>query len=293
MIKNGVLHSRTLFFFKNMLYCYVEKIYPNGKSEPGHIRNGSVPARKGRGLMYHHYQIAGLQVRMKTCGRTLAQAEPYLTAMGTQADIVITGNPEILHQQQPHLSMDDCEYLTTGASFYRQLLKYDGMLLHASAVVMDGYAYLFSAPCGTGKSTHTRLWVQHFGPEQARILNDDKPALRREEGRWYAYGTPWSGKTSQNLNLRVPLGGVCILTRGEENSICPIEGREAIFALLEQTARPADAVSRGQLLTLVGQLLEEIPVWHMVCRPDREAAAMSQAAMSGEAGRRWSRSAGD
>ena len=117
--------------------------------------------------MERDYLIAGLRVRMDTFGRTLAQAEAYLTETAGDADIVITSEPKQLMEQQPHLSLEDCEYLCTGGSFYRQLLSHNGLMLHSSAVVMDGFAYLFSAPCGTGKSTHTNLWREAFGDDDA------------------------------------------------------------------------------------------------------------------------------
>lgn len=237
--------------------------------------------------MERDYLIAGLRVRMDTYGRTAAQAEPYLTETAGQADIVITSYPELLHENQPHLSMDDCEYLSTGGNFYRQLLKYDGMMLHSSAVVMDGYAYMFSAPCGTGKSTHTTLWRETFGYDRVLMLNDDKPALRLENDRWYAYGTPWSGKTAQNLNLRVPVGGICVLTRGETDEIAPFSGTKALLALLEQTARPAAAEGRGKMLELMDRLLDSVPVWKMKCTPTAEAARISQKAMTEEANKRF------
>lgn len=237
--------------------------------------------------MERDYRIAGLRVRMDTYGRTAAQAEPYLTETAGEADIVITSQPEELHKKQPHLSLDDCEYLSTGGSFYRQLLKFDGMLLHASAVVMDGYAYLFSAPCGTGKSTHTALWRETFGYDRVLMLNDDKPAVRLENGCWYAYGTPWSGKTAQNSNIRVPLGGICVLTRGETNEIAPFGGTNAVLALLEQTARPAGAEARGSLLELLDSLLNMVPVWKLKCTPTAEAARVSQKAMTEEAKKRF------
>ena len=134
--------------------------------------------------MQQDYIIAGLRVRMDTFGRTLSQAEPYLTETVGDADIVIVSDPQQLKEQQPHLTLDDCEYLCTGGSFYRQLLLHKGLMLHASAVVMDGYAYLFSAPCGTGKSTHTDMWKAAFG-DAVVMLNDDKPALKKEQDRWY------------------------------------------------------------------------------------------------------------
>ena len=236
--------------------------------------------------MVYYYRIAGLLVQMETFGRTLDQAAAYRAEEGTP-DVVISSYPEALHKAQPHLSLEACEYLSTGSSFYRQLLSFDGMLIHASAVVKDGFAYLFSAPCGTGKSTHTNLWRETFGEDQVLMLNDDKPALRKEDGKWYAYGTPWSGKTAQNTNMRVPLGGVCVLQRGEKNEIEPFGGAAAAFALLEQTARPPAQSSRANLLELVDDLLANTPVWRMRCTPTPDAAILSHSVMSAEAHKRW------
>lgn len=236
--------------------------------------------------MKQDYIIAGLRVRMDSFGRTRSQAESYLTETVGEPDIVISSDPEALRKQQPHLSLDDCEYLTTGGSFYRQLISHRGLMLHASAVVMDGYAYLFSAPCGTGKSTHTNMWKAAFG-DAVVMLNDDKPALRKEGDVWYAYGTPWSGKTDQNINMRVPLGGICVLTRGEQNEIQPYCGASAIFALLDQTVRPRVASVRAELLDLLDDLMSSVPVWKLRCTPTKEAAEVSHEAMAEEANRRF------
>lgn len=224
------------------------------------------------------YQIANLIVEMDSFGRSVYQAEPYKCAE-TLPDVTICVDSQKLKQEQPHLSDEDCEYICTGASFYRQLLAFDGMMLHASAVVMDGYAYLFSAPSGTGKSTHTRLWLEVFG-DRAYILNDDKPALRLEDGIWYVYGTPWSGKQDLSVNARIPLGGICMLHREKENWIEPFEGVRAIHALLEQTLRPADPGLRMRLMELLDRLMTMVPIWQMGCNMDPAAAMISFEAMS-------------
>lgn len=229
--------------------------------------------------MTQYYNITGLTVAMDSFGRTVTQAQPYRSAPA-QPDIVISADWKKLKVSQPHLSDEDCEYLVTGASFYHQLLDFDGMMIHASAVMMDGQAYLFSAPCGTGKSTHTSLWQTVFGADRARILNDDKPALRLENGVFYAYGTPWSGKTDLNLNEKVPLAGICMLARGEENRIEPFGGVAAIHALLEQTARPRDPRLAGKMLDLLDRLMTCVPVWKMHCNMDPQAARVSYEAMS-------------
>ena len=237
--------------------------------------------------MEKDYLIAGLRIRMNTWGRTEAQAEPYLLETAGEPDILVTSSAEALQIKQPHLSLDDCEYLTTGGSFYRQLLNYGGMMIHSSAIVMDGYAYLFSAPCGTGKSTHTTMWRRVFGEDRVMMLNDDKPAVRFEDGRWYAYGTPWSGKTAQNENLRVPVGGICVLTRGETNEIEPFGGVLAAKAIFEQTSRPAAMEGRAKLMEMVDKLLNDVPVWKLKCLANLDAARVSHKAMSEEAKKRF------
>ena len=226
------------------------------------------------------YKIAGLTVEMDSFGRTVEQAKPYLCEKA-EPDLVIRSDWKALQEQQPHLSKDDCEYMYTGSVFYRNLLRHGGFLLHSSAVVVDGRAYLFSAPCGTGKSTHTGLWLKVFG-DRAYILNDDKPALRLEDGAWYAYGTPWSGKYDISANARVPVAGICFLKRGEENMIRPFTGSKAVFAFLEQTARPPETALRVQLMDLTQKLMETLPVWQLECNMDPQAAVVSYEAMSGE-----------
>lgn len=230
--------------------------------------------------MEQYYKIVGLTVAMDSFGRTVTQAQPYLCDK-TDPDIIICSDWKSLQQRQPHLSDEDCEYLSTGSSFYRQLLSFGGMMLHASAVVMDGKAYLFSAPCGTGKSTHTGIWRRVFGDDRAVILNDDKPALRFEDGTWYAYGTPWSGKTDQNLNIRAEVAGICFLHQAKENSITPFTGPKVIHALLEQTSRPARAEYRIKLMELLDQLITQVPIWQMGCNMEPGAAVLSYETMSG------------
>lgn len=231
--------------------------------------------------MLHYYNIADLTVAMDSFGRTVQQAEPYRIDDISEPDIRITSNYRALKERQPHLSEDICEYLSTGSSFYYQLLRYDGMLLHSSAVVVDGRAYLFTAPCGTGKSTHTKLWLQVFG-DRAQILNDDKPALRLVDGQFYAYGTPWSGKYDCSANIRVPVAGICVLGRGTENRIEPFGGFPAIHAILAQTTRSKNAEFMERMLVLMDKLLTNVPVWKLECNMNPEAALVSYRAMSGD-----------
>ena len=231
--------------------------------------------------MDQFYRIADLNVRMNPSGRTRAQAEAYRCAPVEKPDITIVGDGAYLMKNHPYADADLCEYMYTGSCFYMHLLVHAGLLIHSSAVVMDGKAYLFSAPSGTGKSTHTQLWLRQFG-SRAVILNDDKPAIRRMDNRWYAYGTPWSGKTDLNLPVGVPLAGICLLDRGEENVIERASSAQAISLLLNETVRPRRKDLVVKLLELLDSLLAEVPVWKMKCNMDPQAALVSYEVMSGE-----------
>ena len=170
-------------------------------------------------------------------------------------------------------------YMESGFQFYRELLHFNGFYLHASAVSYGGRAYLFSGPSGVGKSTHTGLWQSTFGDE-VKIFNDDKPALRRMEERWYAYGTPWCGKNHININMKVPLGGICFLKRSDENKIRRLGSIEALQRILPQTIRKR--LNEDELLILlshVDKLIREIPIFELENRPEPAAALLSYETM--------------
>ena len=231
--------------------------------------------------MEKYYRIAGLTVKMASFGRTVEQAEAYRCQPCEPADIVICSNWPNVKDEHPQVDDDTGEDLCTGASFYKQLLDFGGMMLHSSAVVVDGRAYLFTADSGTGKSTHTKLWLKKFG-DRAFILNDDKPALRHEGDGWYAYGTPWSGKHDISVDTRVPVAGIAVVERGEENQIAPFGGIEAIRAILKQVNRPRPAEYRVKLLDLLDKLITQVPVWKLQCNMDPTAADVAYQAMSGK-----------
>ena len=161
--------------------------------------------------------------------------------------------------------------------FAEQLLKQGIFLAHGSAVAADGQGYLFTARSGTGKSTHTRLWREVFGA-RAVMVNDDKPFLQLTEEGVLIHGSPWSGKHGLDSNITVPLKGICLLERGQENRIRQAKPEELTDLLRGFRPRtPAQAKEYDNLLT---QLTEEVPLWHMSCTKDAEAARIAYEAMS-------------
>lgn len=225
------------------------------------------------------YMICGLKAECDFRHPTMtARAEKYRGEFTGAPDIIVPYCPNIapLQANNPTLTEDDCEIITTAESFYNQLITRGGFMLHASAVVLDNSAYLFSAPSGTGKSTHTAQWLKLF--PDAKILNDDKPAIML--GNLTACGTPWSGKSDLNLNLNVPLQGICVLERSERNFIQPLTTDEAIFALLNQTIRPADENRMDALLDHIDRIVGSVKIWRMGCNISLEAAQIAFDAMS-------------
>ena len=216
--------------------------------------------------------IAGLTVALEAGGRTARQAEAYRTASRPgPPDLTISSDPEKVLAANPELGdPDTAEYMATGVLFARGLLRFGGFQLHASAVELEGRAWLFSGPPGIGKSTMARRWERLFG---ATPLNDDKPALRRLDGTWTAFGTPWSGKDGLSRPAGAPLGALVFLRRGEDDQMKPLNPAGALPLLLSQTVRTLGREYMDKLLALADRLLGEIPVWQLTCT-DRDGAAL-------------------
>ena len=229
------------------------------------------------------YKIADLVVEMQPNHSTLLQrSEAYLVDNSTKSDFSITVCPQAIEEKSkktPELTVDACEYAWYGYEFYKKLLNYDGMMLHSSCIAVDGFAYLFSAPSGTGKSTHTNLWKKHFG-DRAVFINDDKPALRVIDGKICACGTPFSGKTSLNTNINVPVKGICILNRGETNSIKFANPTVSVHRLLNQAYRPQDPELMDKTLDFLNLVLEKIPIYELYCNISDEAVSVAYEFMS-------------
>ena len=217
-------------------------------------------------------KITDLIVEIDIKGKLLAdRIGAYIYNGEKDADIVSIVSEQFYkdrNEEHKHLSFDECEYLYSGSFFYEQLALYDGLMLHSSCIEYKGKAYLFSAPSGTGKSTHTHLWLKYL--EGCRIINDDKPAIRIIDGMPYAFGTPWSGKTDENVNEGVPIGGICFLGRGE-NKIKRIPGIAALKPFMDQTVRPRDKALMDKMLETLNIILTKVPVYQMTCDMSEEA----------------------
>ncbi len=175
------------------------------------------------------------------------------------------------------------EYLETLA-VYRKIADrmpgFDSLLVHGSALALDGNGYLFSAVSGVGKSTHVALWRALFG-ERVSMVNDDKPLLLLQEDQVMVCGTPWNGKHHLGANLMVPLKGICFLQRADSNEIRSLNPREGYAKLLSHSYRPRLAEQAVKTLRLVEEIVQRVPLYELNCNMDPSAAQVALDGMEG------------
>ena len=228
------------------------------------------------------YNIAGIIVDLNIrFPRLKRQSEAYRYAGELPANITTRLTEEFFEQTllaNPHLDYESIEYIWMGSEFYKALLHFNGMLLHSSCVVYEDKAYLFSAPCGTGKSTHTQIWLKRF--PGAYLLNDDKPAIRVTDDGVYAFGTPFSGKTDLNVNKGVPIQGICILGRDTYNHIEPADKEDALFNIMNQTVRPPEEDVMLKMLDTLDKVVSSVPIYRLYCNMELEAAEIAYNGMN-------------
>lgn len=204
----------------------------------------------------------------------LTDAAPVFTVRATDAEI-------------------EAERLASGAEFHEgylestvihrliaeQLWRVDAFVLHGAVLALDGGGYAFAARSGTGKTTHTRLWCEHFG-ERVRYVNGDKPIVRFIDGVPYVYGTPWRGKENYGENMRVPLMGIAYLERALSNSAEEISFDDASSRLLSQVYIPKkNPLAAARTLALVGRLSEGVRHVVLKCNMEKDAAAVAARAL--------------
>ena len=154
------------------------------------------------------------------------------------------------------------------------------VLFHAAVVSLDGRGYIFLGKSGTGKSTHARLWLENIPGTE--LMNDDNPAVRvKPDGTAVVYGTPWSGKTPCYRNVSAPLGSIVLLSQAPYNKIVRLNGIGAYAAVVPSiSGKRWDSRIADGLHETENALASNIPVWHLDCLPDSDAAHICKDAIA-------------
>ncbi len=160
-----------------------------------------------------------------------------------------------------------------GEIFRYFVLNNSGMVLHSSSMAYRGRGIMFSAPSGTGKSTHTGLWRKYYA-DDVTMVNDDSPVLRFSEEGIKLCGSPWSGKTDINHNISVPLEAIVMLWQSPENTIRKLSADEAVFRLMNEVTRPAYNELMEVTLKNIEKIIQTVPVYMLGCNISQEAVEL-------------------
>lgn len=155
------------------------------------------------------------------------------------------------------------------------------LMMHASVIRHAGRGYLFQGKSGTGKSTHSQLWLKHI--DDTELLNDDNPAIRlMADGEARVYGTPWSGKTPCYKQEWVPIGGFLRLHQAPHNKIRQYQPLEAFASILSSCSTMIwDEPSYNGICQTISGICRVAHAYDMECLPDADAARTSHEMMCG------------
>ena len=209
------------------------------------------------------YEDGSFRFRVRPLPDYPLAGEMHASADFTQAELVLFGKDDLFALNNALM------LLFTFSSAHKGLLE-----MHSSVVMNDGRGYMFLGKSGTGKSTHSSLWLKHI--PGCELLNDDNPILRlMPDGSARVYGSPWSGKTPCYKAMDVPVGAVVRLRQAPFNKIERLSPLQAYASLMSSASgfRPFKELADGWHRTLEG-LCAKVPCYTLDCLPDQAAAEL-------------------
>lgn len=230
------------------------------------------------------YEIAGLRISIQNrYDYTARFCRGWLSPDQTSpADLSVSATEEALAEER-RLSPGYSDGYIENICLYRELCLRlpvrNRFLMHAAVLSYgeDGFAFLGRS--GTGKTTHTGLWLQYLPGTE--IINGDKPIIRREENAFYACGTPWMGKEGRGKNAEVPLKALCFLEQKTQNSLRRLTPKETSARLFPQLLLPADEENAAATLELADGLISSVPAYLLGCNISENAVRTAFEGMTG------------
>lgn len=232
--------------------------------------------------MEKRMKLAGIPVEIHTlydlpaCTREYETDEPpVFTVRITEQDIVDERKKSISEAAYegiayPTYSPAELESTAVYRKIAMRLPEYDAFVFHGAAVAVGDRAFVFTAGSGTGKTTHTALWIKNIAG--SFVINGDKPILRIMDGKPFVCGTPWMGKESMGCNKIVPLSAICYLNRGTVNRIEEADLEKLCPRLIGQAYRPPDRALVAQTVRLLERIGRSVPLYELFCNMEDEAA---------------------
>lgn len=221
------------------------------------------------------YKIADLNIKIDPkYGSTVEHLKPYLSDEKS-FDIEITNSDSEIAEFAKTSSAPCTPELAESFLILNKLCieifeKFNGFFFHSSSLMIDNEAYVFTAKSGTGKSTHTALWRKLFG-DKVKMINDDKPIIRKHNGNFYIYGTPWMGKSEIGSNAKALVKAVFVLERGIENCVKSVSVGEVFGNLLEATLVFHEKDKMIRLLDMYDEFFSSTRLFKLKCNTEISA----------------------
>lgn len=204
-------------------------------------------------------------IRVKTLPFNEKILETYLYSENEKADITLSIPKEMETEHEIFVRTNIWNYL----AFENVLINHQGFILHSSFISWQNNGILFTAPSGTGKSTQADLWKKY---EDADIYNGDRTIIRKIEGKYYGFGSPYAGSSGIYRNESAPIKAIVVIDQGPDNVIRRLRGREAFLPLFRETLM--NTWNKEYMEKMTDLLMDaacQIPIYHLSCRPDQDA----------------------
>lgn len=172
----------------------------------------------------------------------------------------------------PPIAIARCETFALYLALAERLPLYDGFLMHAAFLSLDGEGVAILAPSGVGKSTLAKNLSALLGA-RCRIINGDKPLIREKDGVFYGYGTPFCGKEGWYLKEAAPLKKLLFLRRADTDTVTPMKAADAFPRLYEAVHPPKDTPTLSRLPSLLSRLLGTLTCYDAALTKGEGAAA--------------------
>ena len=246
-------------------------------------RQGRPHRRREKPIESFCIKLAGVTIQIEHRYRyTRWICRDFVLPEGAAPDFTVSATDEEIEAElscEPQAAASYCESLCVCRKICHKMPYYNAFLMHAAVVAVDGAAYIFTAPSGTGKSTHIQLWKDHFG-DRAVIVNGDKPLIRVIDGAVYVCGTPWRGKEGWGGNYTLPVAGICVIEQSPENHIRKLSVSEASRHIFKQVLISRDSEeSFDRFWSLLNRMMTTVDIYLLQCNRDPEASRLSYLTM--------------
>lgn len=227
------------------------------------------------------YSIGGLPVEIdfkfeygkKRCEKFLCDLSPLLHFEASMEEIKKESESSLWHDDR--ISEFECIF----RKIYNAFPPLGRIVMHGASIMMDGKGYLFTAPSGTGKSTHIRLWGKTF-KDKVTVVDGDKPFVGFVDGVPMVFGSPRSGKENWSNPISAPLCGIAFLERAEMNSILRVTPKEIVDKAFMQFYIPKNKELAIKTFEIINKLLETVPLYILKCNMEKDAAIVAYDGMS-------------